>query len=337
MPLFGQVTGRFMTAIVDSIDPGNEPDLVPLSGKVSFTLNAARVIDMSSGQPVILAPTVITGVLDDQGYLSTPNANGGTQYQGLWLPANNDPNQNPTETQWSVTYDLQVPGTGRVVSLPTHLLYLPSEATVNLGAFIPPDAAPVMSAAQAEALLALAVRTINGVAPDENGNIVVEGGGGEGGSVTWDNVQDKPTEFFPSPHDHTIPQVTGLEAELLGKATTLAFNALQDEFDDFAEATDLELLTKANQGALDDVSDAVATLSGNLDNTFGIAQAANTAAEAAQATANQAKGKADTALQPADRPYAGLNTVGVGRTIYIAHDAVVPTVPAYTQIVRLPA
>lgn len=34
---------------------------------------------------------------------------------------------------------------------------------------------------------------------------------------------------------------------------------------------------------------------------------------------------------------AGLNTVGLGRVIYIAHDAVVPSVPPYTQIIRLPA
>lgn len=34
---------------------------------------------------------------------------------------------------------------------------------------------------------------------------------------------------------------------------------------------------------------------------------------------------------------AGLNFAGLGRVIYIAHDAVVPSVPPYTQIIRLPA
>ena len=33
---------------------------------------------------------------------------------------------------------------------------------------------------------------------------------------------------------------------------------------------------------------------------------------------------------------AGLNTPGLGRTVYIAHDAVVPVLPPYTQIIRLP-
>jgi hypothetical protein len=34
---------------------------------------------------------------------------------------------------------------------------------------------------------------------------------------------------------------------------------------------------------------------------------------------------------------AGLNFAGAGRVIYITHDAVVPAVPPFTQIIRLPA
>lgn len=33
---------------------------------------------------------------------------------------------------------------------------------------------------------------------------------------------------------------------------------------------------------------------------------------------------------------AGLNFIGLGRAVYIAHDAEVPVVPPYTQIIRLP-
>ena len=38
-----------------------------------------------------------------------------------------------------------------------------------------------------------------------------------------------------------------------------------------------------------------------------------------------------------DGDFARLNVLGWARTIYIAHDAVVPTVPPYTNIIRLPA
>ncbi|MEG2887288.1 MAG: hypothetical protein RR853_09205 [Aurantimicrobium sp.] len=267
-----------MTAIVDSLDADQDPDLVPLAGKVSFTLNAARVVDNSGATPVILAPTTIVAVLDAEGYLSTPDASGGVQYQGVRLPANNDPNQNPTETQWQVTYDLQVPGTGKVAALPTHQLYLPSNSVVNLGAIIPPDPQQPMSISQAEALLALAVRTVNGLAPDAEGNVVVAGGG-PGGPIA-------------------ITDVTGLEAELLGKATHTELNALVDEFDAYAETTDLEIATKATQSSVNALSAGLATTNENLGGVFNLAQGANTAAEAAQATANEAKGKADTAVQP---------------------------------------
>lgn len=40
------------------------------------------------------------------------------------------------------------------------------------------------------------------------------GGGGEGGPVTWANIQNKPTEFAPTAHSHSITDVEGLEDRL---------------------------------------------------------------------------------------------------------------------------
>lgn len=45
-------------------------------------------------------------------------------------------------------------------------------------------------------------------------------GGGGGGPVDWESIENKPEEFPPEPHIHEIAQVTGLQTELDGKAPT---------------------------------------------------------------------------------------------------------------------
>ena len=39
-------------------------------------------------------------------------------------------------------------------------------------------------------------------------------GGGDGGPVTWDNIQGKPSEFTPSTHTHEIGEINGLQDRL---------------------------------------------------------------------------------------------------------------------------
>lgn len=43
------------------------------------------------------------------------------------------------------------------------------------------------------------------------------GGGGTGGTVSWGDVENKPTEFKPSPHKHEIEDVNNLESALYNK------------------------------------------------------------------------------------------------------------------------
>lgn len=264
MPATGKVIGRLVTLIVDSEDEGQEPDLVPLAGKVTFQLNVARTTELNA-QPVpqVIVSSPFEAILDSAGYLSTPDAVGGVQYQGIRLPANDDPDLNPTGTEYTVSYSLTVQGKNTQVTVPSHNLFLPAGATIDLATMIPPVGAPPVTVAQAEALLALAVRSVNGVEPDANGNVEVEGAG-EGAVLSVNNQ------------------------------------------------TGIVVITRQDLGA------ASAT---DLDNVFGIANTADTraqaaqqsasqaitkadtaqaAADAAQTTANQAKAKADTALQPGD-------------------------------------
>lgn len=267
MPATGKVVGRLVTLIVDKDDPDQEPDLVPLAGKVIFQLNVARVTELdASPVPMVIASTPFEAVLDSGGYLSTPDAVGGVQYQGIRLPANNDPDLNPTGTQYTVSYQLTVQGTNTQVTIPSHLLFLPADGQIDLATMIPPVAAPPMTIAQAEALLALAVRTINGIGPDEDGNVDVAGGGP--GTVTWDDVQNKPASYPPALHSHAMSDITGLAAALLAKANQSDLAALTTEFDDFANEAELELALKANQSEVTSISQAQATLSGNVDNIW---------------------------------------------------------------------
>lgn len=51
------------------------------------------------------------------------------------------------------------------------------------------------------------------------------GVGGDSGPVTWENVQDKPSEFPPASHTHTIANVTGLQGALDGKQASGSYAA----------------------------------------------------------------------------------------------------------------
>ena len=67
------------------------------------------------------------------------------------------------------------------------------------------------------------VKTVNGNAPDANGNVVVET------ATTWADIQDKPTTFTPSEHTHPISDVTNLQTTLNNKASAQSVSDLSDE------------------------------------------------------------------------------------------------------------
>lgn len=162
MPTFGKVIGRFLTPVVDTADADTYPDLVPLVGTITFQSVADRLIDpAATPDATVLASTPIVGVLDSQGYLSTPGAGGSVQYSGLWLIASDDPNINPTDNQYEVTYSLSL--NNKVVPLPSHRIFVVGGSTINLGSIIPPAAAEPVGAAQAEAMLAAITSQLGGL------------------------------------------------------------------------------------------------------------------------------------------------------------------------------
>lgn len=158
MPTFGKVVAQFMTAVVDASDPDQFPDLVPLIGSVTFTLNVGRIVETDAEpNPYIIGSTAITGILDSEGYLCTPNPSNplaaGTR--GIYLIATDDASLNPTAFQYAVTYKLTAPDT-RPRELPTHNIALLAGTTIDLAMVIPPASAPAIGTAAAEAAAAAA-------------------------------------------------------------------------------------------------------------------------------------------------------------------------------------
>lgn len=138
----GKVKGQYVTAIVDTTDPDADPDLVPLSGTITFTLNVPAVVNPNDLiNPVVIGTTPYVGILDAQGYLTTPISGAAGTLRELALIANDDPDNNPTATQYLVHYELLGPGS-RPVPIPDHLISLTSGATLDLAMVTPVTAAP---------------------------------------------------------------------------------------------------------------------------------------------------------------------------------------------------
>jgi hypothetical protein len=68
-------------------------------------------------------------------------------------------------------------------------------------------------------------------APGQTYALVGHTHAGGGGGVTWDEVSGKPSTFPPTAHSHAIGGVTGLQAALDAKATTVSVAALDDRVD----------------------------------------------------------------------------------------------------------
>lgn len=156
MPEFGKVVAQFTTALVDSSDPDLLPDLVGMRGSITFTLNTAKVIDASATpNPVVITPVPIKGVLNVDGYLCTPLADGSAGAEGIWLMATDDPDLNPTDLQYIVSYALTDPA-GKKVPVPSHTLALPTDTTIDLALIISPAEAPAIGISAALAAAAAA-------------------------------------------------------------------------------------------------------------------------------------------------------------------------------------
>lgn len=104
---YGKVVGRLVNIIADGPDEdefpisGGYPDAVPMTGRVTFTARASRVLVVGAEpSPVTVFSAPVTAQLDENGYL-THNGK-----RGVFLLAPSV-ETNPPEWTYTVKYDLQ--------------------------------------------------------------------------------------------------------------------------------------------------------------------------------------------------------------------------------------
>lgn len=124
---YGTVTGRFILAYADGGDTGQEPDAIPAAGSIFFAPSAKVIKNVSaSPAPVTVLPATVQGDLDVDGYLIGPDGE-----RGINLVATDDPDGNPVDWTWAVTFQL-TDADGTPVPVPGFSFELPSGQTVDL-------------------------------------------------------------------------------------------------------------------------------------------------------------------------------------------------------------
>jgi hypothetical protein len=153
---YGRVVWQALSDVTDGPDSGTRPDFIAPSGEVTFV--ASTVVERNpsaSPNPVSILRDPIAGVLDDEGYLCTPGEDGLPAYRGVDLIATDDPDLNPTDWVYNVSYKVKGKN-GRQIALASHQIYVPTDAVVDLTTVGPVDNATAIGIPQAEALAAQA-------------------------------------------------------------------------------------------------------------------------------------------------------------------------------------
>lgn len=97
---YGKVVGRFLGMIEDGTDENDDPDIIPLTGTVTFTPSVNKVLATGESPPVAIFPQPVKATLDAQGYLSH-NFKRGVK---LLSPSGEI---NPSDWTWKVSFDLK--------------------------------------------------------------------------------------------------------------------------------------------------------------------------------------------------------------------------------------
>ena len=169
---YGTVTGRFISILADSADPGEAPDAVPLEGTVTITPNV-RLFKLADGS-VAVAQAIVARVV--AGELRGPDG-----VTPLRVLATDSPGISPSPVQ----YNAQIALIG-VTAQPAPITFeVPSNGTVDLGTISSvPAAPPVQTIVSDETRIAAEAAAADaeywaGVAQD----VAENGSGGSGGDI----------------------------------------------------------------------------------------------------------------------------------------------------------
>lgn len=149
-----------------------------------------RLVWAATGQPVVFGSKTFTGVAGTVASFTVPNPD----QAGFIDGAGN------AVTNWAYSAVVEV-GSQRWTQA---FQPVAGQSSIDLdmvqdGQVSAPVSAPVP-----------AVTSVNG----QTGAVVISGVGGEGGPVAWAEVLNKPSVFPPAAHQHSIGDVTGLQAAL---------------------------------------------------------------------------------------------------------------------------
>lgn len=155
---YGTVVWRAVMDVADGVDPGTDPDFVPPTGTVTFVASVSKVLDPGAlPVPITVLRTPIIGVLDEEGYLCTADpVTRAPLYRGVQLIATDDPDLNPLNFVYNVSYQLRDSNNKTMKYPESHLLAVPTGSTQDLTNFIEPDDAQAIGIPQANALAAAA-------------------------------------------------------------------------------------------------------------------------------------------------------------------------------------
>src|SRR5690606_20071240 len=126
---YGRVTGRFLMAVADGVDPDTYPDSLPAQGSVTFRPSVSLV--RFPGSPAIVLPQEIVCTVDEGG--CWPEGQG---ERGVYLVATDDVGGNPTD--WTYTVELDFGG----ALIPPFSVQVPTDSDQDLSALVPVDESP---------------------------------------------------------------------------------------------------------------------------------------------------------------------------------------------------
>lgn len=148
----GLVTGRFIAGIIDGPDEDDEPDFIAAVGRIMFVASVDYLPNPTAAEgPVTILQPPITGILDHEGFLCTPNAAGGPGARGVRLIATDDPDILVQDWTWNAAYSFEKVN-GIETKIAPHGFYLPAgDLPADLTTLIKVPSSPGIGFEQMEA------------------------------------------------------------------------------------------------------------------------------------------------------------------------------------------